>query len=417
MNEHPDYPHPDEDLPPMVVPAGARPMPRGVPSRRPMPPPPPPRSGGSMVGAVLIGLILFVSLGLNLLLLLIVIGVSFSGHGPEEGPPIFERFWSNDEKAADKVAVIRVEGILVEEMMGYANKQVEEATKDPKVKAVVLRINSPGGTVTASEDLHRRLKDLRSGSSPRFKSAPAKHLVVSMGGLAASGGYYIAMPGEHIFAEDITSTGSIGVYASLPNIQKLANEHGVYMNLVKAGEIKASGSMFHELTPEEREPWQDSVNAMYGHFLKIVEDGRPHLKGLLTKDISKMEGMGSLFPTEVLPRDDKGNVIAGAKPVPFHRKIADGGIFTAKEAKKLRLIDEIGTLEDATKHAASLAGLTDYKVVVYDKPVTLLSLFGASSKSSAPADFAKIASAATPRIWYMTPNAEFAGILAAMGKE
>src|SRR5205085_10423588 len=123
-------------------------------------------------------------------------------------------------------------------------------------------------------------------------------------------GYYIAMPAEQIFAEKTTVTGSIGVYASLPNIQKLANDNGVKMILVKAGDVKASGSMFHEMTPQERQQFQDMVDDMYAHFLKIVEDGRPQLKGKLTKPV---------LEKEVPVYDDKGNVIAG-KTVHYERK-------------------------------------------------------------------------------------------------
>src|SRR5262245_38593224 len=301
----------------------------------------------------------------------------FAFGGPsEDGPYIAEKFYSGDANADDKVAVIQIDGVLMDELMGHAHRQIDKAAKDPSVKAVVVRINSPGGTITASDDLHKRLLELRDGKSPRVKNRVAKPMVMSMGAMAASGGYYIAMPGGgHIFAEKTTITGSIGVYVSLPNIQKLANDHGVKMNLVRAGDVKASGSMFHELTAQERQQWQDMVDDSYSQFLKIVEEGRPQLKGLLTKELTgRTDANGNPRSEVAIPRDDKGNPIPDAKPVPYKRKLADGGIFTAQEAKHLKLIDSIGYLDDAATAAAGMKNLTRYKVVTYERPVTLFGL-------------------------------------------
>src|SRR5439155_9136135 len=189
------------------------------------------------------------------------------------------------------------------------------AAGDKHVKAVVVRIESPGGTITASEDLHRRLVHLREGTTPKSQppgTAPnPKPLVVSMGAMAASGGYYIAMPAQSksksgeqpekkLFAERTTITGSIGVYASFPNIAKFAKDHGIEMDMIKAGDVKGSGSLFHEMTPQERQPWEDMVEHAYRQFLDVVEEGRPALKGKLTEE---------LFPPKPIPlHDDKGNV-------------------------------------------------------------------------------------------------------------
>src|SRR5262249_27073762 len=143
----------------------------------------------------------------------------------------------------DKIAIIKLDGVIMEGSNAFFIKQIEAAASDSHVKAVVLRINSPGGTITGSDDLHRRLTELRDGTNPRQKGGK-KPLVVSMGSLAASGGYYVAMPAEHIVAERTTITGSIGVYAAFPNISGFAKEHKFGMNVVKAGAIKDSGSMF-----------------------------------------------------------------------------------------------------------------------------------------------------------------------------
>src|SRR5205085_570874 len=163
-----------------------------------------------------------------------------------------------------------------------------------------------------------------------------------MGDLAASGGYYVAMPAKKIndepkiFAEPTTITGSIGVYASFPDIHKLADKYGVEMKTIKAGDIKASGSMFHEMTPQERQPWDDMINHAYDRFLGIVAEGRPGLTKEQLKDEVTMSGDVPLI-------DDRGNVIKGEddkpKTAPFTRKRADGGIYTAEEAVRYGLVD------------------------------------------------------------------------------
>jgi protease-4 len=399
-------PPPPRDEPPMVVPARVPPRPRHGPPHH-HPPPPPPHGVG---GRVLLVLLLLGSIGFNLLLLVILAWPSSGGSDAEEGVPINERHYSHSKTAKDKIAVVRVEGLLVDEAMSYAHKQIDKAAKDDSVKAVVLRINSPGGTITASDELHRRLTELRDGSSPRYKSA-AKPIVVSMSSTAASGGYYIAMPSRHIFAERTTITGSIGVYASLPNVSELANKNGVKMELIKAGDVKGSGSMFQDLSPQERQVWQDMVSNAYGLFLRVVEEGRPHLKGQLTKNLTLKDKDGKEVK-DVFQYDSKGNVLIEKPKVPYKRQLADGGIYTAEEALQHKLIDSIGYLDDAVKESARLASLTgDYQVVVYERPVTLLSLFGGGVKSADPFDFSKFASAAQPRVWYLAPNCELAGYL------
>src|SRR6185312_4926354 len=112
-----------------------------------------------------------------------------------------------------------------------------------------------------------------------------KPVSVSMGALAASGGYYVASAGKPISAEPSTITGSIGVFAALPNVAKLANDNGVKVELIKAGDIKASGSFFHEMSPQERQTWQDTVDSAYDLFLDRVSAGRPLSKPQLRDDV------------------------------------------------------------------------------------------------------------------------------------
>lgn len=335
-----------------------------------------------------------------------------SQSGEDEDLP--ERRLYGEKNADDKIAVIRIEGVLMEGMTRYYIKQIQQAAKDDHVKAIVLRIDSPGGTVSASEDIHRLLTQLRDGKLRAFPDSKPKKIIVSMGSLAASGGYYIAMPAERIFAERICITGSIGVYASLPNVSGFVKEHGIKFELVKAGGIKASGSPFHELTPQERQPWQDMVDSAYDHFLDIVEGGRPNLKKAALRDEVVLRERVPVY-------DDKGNIVwewwALPQTVEYTRRRADGGSFTARQALDYGLIDEIGDLEKAVEAAAKSAGLTYYQVIVYDAiPSLLFDLLGVRANLPSGLDANRVANGLTPRLWYLSPQADLAGIVSAMGR-
>jgi protease-4 len=379
---------------------------------------PPPRRPGA---GAFFGVVLGMSLAINLFCLAGVFFTLFfasklvGGFGDVSGERtiIRERHHSGDATADDKIAIIHLDGILMDGLMGYAHKQIDQASKDKNVKAVVLRINSPGGSITASDDIHHRLMQLRDGKEGRA----GKPLVVSMGSVAASGGYYIAMPAKVLYAERTTITGSIGVYASLPNVKELSDKVGFHMNLIKAGRVKDSGSPFQEMKPDERYLWQEMVNHAYDGFKDVVEEGRPALKGkleekLLEKDVTVNDKVRSQV-------DGKAEEKVVEKTVHFFRQRADGGIWTADQAKDCGLIDKIGYLEEAVKEAAQVAGLGEkYNVVSYDKPLSLAELlFGVKSPEPAlKLDAAMLGSAATPRLWYMAPQSELAGILSAMGR-
>jgi protease-4 len=351
--------------------------------------------------SLLLNLFFLVAGGL-FVLVLVVAAAATSGE-----VTIQEKFHSGKTSAQDKIAIIRIEGLILEDLLGFAHKQIDAAGQDRNVKAVVVRIDSPGGSIGASDDLYKRLVDLRDGNPDRRIEAK-KHLVVSMGGIAASGGYYVAMPARTLVAERTTVTGSIGVYTALLNFADLADKYGIKMNIVKDGEVKASGSMFKKLSPEERQVWQDSVDHAYAQFLHIVEEGRPNLKGKLREEVvhKTMTGKG----------DDDGK----AEPYTYVRRRADGGIFTADQALKYGLIDKIGYLDDAVKEAKQAAGVgDDYKAVTYERPVSLQELLigGTASQSRTQVlDPQRLASAATPRLWYLAPGAEAAGLLSAGGR-
>ena len=324
----------------------------------------------------------------------------------DDQPAATETYLYGPKTARDKVAVVRADGALVEGLDAHILSQIRTAAADDHVKAVVLRINSPGGTIGSSEDIHRELTRLRAGKHPRYPTATAKPVVASMGAMAASGGYYIAMPAEKVFAEKSTLTGSIGVFASFPNVSELATKNGVRMELIKAGGIKGSGSPFHPMTPQERQPWQDMVDQAYDQFLEVIAAGRPKLTAERLRSEVVIRKQAPLY-------DDKGNKVEPAKVVEVVRYRADGGTFTAAEAKKFELIDEIGLLEDAVAAAASSAKLGEYKVVGYERPPSLLTaLLGIEAPAAGP-DLKQISAGLTPRVWYMAPQAELSGIVAA----
>jgi protease-4 len=369
--------------------------------------PPPPAGRGRGLGILLV-LSLLANLALAAFLVLALIG-------PDEPSKagLIERHYSGEPDAADKVAVVRVSGVLMDGTIGHTLHQIERAAKDPAVKAVVVRINSPGGTITASEDVHRALTELRDNTHPRFRGTAPKPLVASMGDMAASGGYYVAMPAKTVLAEPTTITGSIGVFAALPNAAEFAKEHGIKLILVKAGDLKAGGSPLQALSPEERQPWQDLVDHAYDRFLTVVSDGR---------GIPRERLVGEKTERAVPRYDDKGNPIEGTdgKPVTVRmsRYRADGGIFTPPQAKELGLIDDVATLPTAVRIAAETAGLTRYQCVVYDRQKSLVEqVLGVDIRQpSARISVDSLVSATVPRVWFLTPGHEMAAVVTSAGE-
>lgn len=226
----------------------------------------------------------------------------------------------------EKVALIRIEGPIIDsketidELKGYV--------KNPSVRAIVLRIDSPGGAVAPAQEIYEEVR----------KAVTKKKVVVSMGSIAASGGYYIASPATRILANPGTLTGSIGVIMEIPNIEGLMNKLGVKTQIVKSGEHKDIASIFREIKKEEKMILQNVLDNVHEQFIKAVAEGR----NMLQDDV---------------------------------RKIADGRIFTGEQALKAGLIDEIGNLEDAIKVAAKLSGIKGEPVVVTkEKHFSIISL-------------------------------------------
>jgi protease-4 len=214
-----------------------------------------------------------------------------------------------------KVAIVRLEGPIT------GSKKIidefKEYAKDNSVKAIVLRINSPGGAVAPSQEIYEKVR----------KTAAKKKVVVSMGAIAASGGYYIASGATRIIADPGTLTGSIGVIMELPNVEGLMNKIGLKTVIIKSGKNKDMGTPFREMKPAERKILQNVMDNVHDQFIRAVAAGRK----------MKIENV---------------------------RKLADGRIFTGEQALKNGLIDQLGTLDDAVRTAARLAGISGEPQVV-----------------------------------------------------
>lgn len=296
----------------------------------------------------------------------VMIAAIFSPETLSDDPAhrVEERYHSLDKNGTLKVAIIEVDGTIMD--AEQVRKQCEKAQLDEQVKAIVLRVDSPGGTVSASDEMYHCLKKLRES-----RKIP---LVVSMGGLAASGGYYISMAvgdqPDAIYAEPTTWTGSIGVMIPHYTIAGLMDKLAVEDDTIKSAPLKTVGSITKKMTPEERAVLQTLVDESFDRFKSIVESGRPKLKGAK----EKMD------------------------------KATTGQIFTTKQAMELGLVDKEGFLEDAILAALEKAGLDakTTKVVKYKKPSDFAEfLMGAQAPSRSSNDLQKLMNLATPRAYYL----------------
>ncbi|MGH7224875.1 MAG: S49 family peptidase [Gemmataceae bacterium] len=387
----------------------------GSPAFRPLRPPPPPAGRSPFLGCAFAFSFALNILG-GLVALILCFGVFLLPK--RDIVPLAEQHYAGKSSASDKVAIITLDGVILEGLLGFPHKQIEQAANDGRVKAVVVRINSPGGSITASDDLYRKLIELRDGNAK--KNREARPLIVSMGGLAASGGYYVAMPGQTLLAERTTVTGSIGVYTSFPNVKKLADTYGVTVKTIKQGQIKDSGSPFADMTPHEQEVWQDMVDDAYQRFVQVVEKGRPMLAGGKLME-SKTQTPLQAGPPDFVKGEGRNRQPNGQENrLPYKRYLADGGVWSAEKALAYHLVDKIGTLDDAVQAAHDAAGLSDnYQAVRYERPSTLADLLGFGVRShtlpsGSVLDPARLEAGFTPRLWYLAPGAEWSGLFAAM---
>ncbi len=249
------------------------------------------------------------------------------------------------KEAPNTVAVISIEGVIsagggeggllgITVQGNPVLKQLRQAQEDKSLKAVVLRINSPGGSAAAAQEIGREVDKLRRSG---------KYVVTSMSDVAASGGYWIAALTDKIVANPATLTGSIGVIMETANLSDLYQKLGVKMNVIKSGPHKDMGSSSRPLTPAEQAIFQSMVDDIYDQFVDVVVNGRK------------------------LPRE---KVLA----------LADGRVFTGRQALKLGLVDEMGGFEEAVLLAARAAGIKGRPAIrTYEEPSPFEFLLGRAS--------------------------------------
>jgi len=218
----------------------------------------------------------------------------------------------------EKVAVVEIKGLITESRSVV--DRIIKFKKDKTVKAIVLRIETPGGAVGPSQEIYQEVR----------KAGQVKKVVASMGAVAASGGYYVSSAAHKIFANPGTITGSIGVVAEFSNIEEILKKVGLKTVTIKSGDFKDIGSPLREMTPEEHQLIKGLIDSVHKQFIRAVAEGRN-------------------LPIEAV------------------EKIADGRILTGEQAKELGLIDQLGNLQDAITLASQLAGIKEEPHIIYSE--------------------------------------------------
>ncbi|WMW21645.1 signal peptide peptidase SppA [Methanolobus mangrovi] len=270
--------------------------------------------------------------------LLFIIGVSFA--------VIYQTFNGDLYSSNDKVAVIYVQGTLITSSipggLGYVSSEevsdnIRKALRDEDVKAIVLRVNSGGGSSTAGEEIYTEVKKASDSGVP---------VIISMGDVAASAAYHLSAPADLIIANPSTMTGSIGTIWTFQNLSAYYSDEGVEFYIVKSGEFKDMGGAWRGLSDDEKEYANKVVAEVYGNFVRDVAEGR---------DMSTSEV----------------------------KALADGRIYTGREAKELGLVDEFGNLYDSIDRAAEIGGIKGEPTIVYmNKPSLSSLLFGSESEAT-----------------------------------
>jgi protease IV len=221
--------------------------------------------------------------------------------------------------SGDKIAVVELKGVIStsEEMV----RQIKKYRDQHGVKAILLRVDSPGGGVVASQEMYEEVRKTRDGGKP---------VVISMGSLAASGGYYVACGGSRIVANRGTLTGSIGVISEFLQLQELFGKVGVDVKTIKAGKLKDAGSPTRKMTDADQQYFQGLMDEVHRQFISVVERER------------------KLSHTDVVA-------------------VADGRVFTGERALELRLVDTLGTYEDAIEITAAIAGIQGRPSIVKER--------------------------------------------------
>jgi protease-4 len=291
--------------------------------------------------------LLFLALGISILVNIVQFGVAVAGAAGEVRQTVISG------EGTDKVAVVPVDGLIDDNSAQTFDTVLKDVQKDSNVKALVVEVNTPGGSATASDEMYHRL-DL-------FKKDKHIPVVIAMKGMATSGGYYVSSAGDYVFAEPGCLTGNIGVLFPRFNAYQLANKYGVFESTLTATttghSYKNAGSMFMPPNPEDETYLQGLVDGIFTQFKAVVQTGR---KGKLV--------------------DKEGDIFSGKA-------------FIAGDALTRGLIDQIGYPETAYDYAAKTAQLGAHSVVRYTPNPSLIQLL--TAKSTLPAGEAKLSSEGT----------------------
>ncbi len=303
------------------------------------------------------GIILALSVMANIALFMILMGVIALFATGQRGLLTEEVIRKGPRK--NKIAVISVEGIIYGQQAKDVYRQLNAARQDKRVKGLIVRVNSPGGTISSSDQIYEEIL--------KYRQETGKPVVAFMQGVAASGGYYTSVACDKIIAERTTITGSIGVIFGHFVLQELLEEKlGIKPITITSGPKKDWPSMFKPFTEEQQRYVEDKlIKPAYDTFVQVVAKGRPEL----TVD------------------DVKG--------------LADGGIFGALEAKKEKLIDEIGYLDEAIELVKKLANIDQARVVEYRKPFSLTGFLSYRKPNFLKIDRTTLYELSTPQVLYL----------------
>ena len=310
-----------------------------------------------MVFAIILMALLALSLFGNLSSFMSGLVFSKGGKHTRTVGPRLEEVITEDNDASDKIAVIDVQGIITSHafdsggygMVELIKAQLKHAEDDNKVKVVILKVDSPGGEVLASDEIYRAISD--------FQKNAHKSVVASMGNLAASGGYYVSAPCQWIVANPLTITGSIGVIMHSWNYRGLMNKVGLQPETYKSGKFKdmLSGERNpEEIPPEEREMVQGLINETYARFKSVVAKGRADAHERNKKSSANDQG-------RTLARD--------------WEDYADGRVLSGSEALKLGFVDQNGNFEDAVDRAKTIAGISSANLVEFRQRYDISDIF------------------------------------------
>ncbi|MGD0744274.1 MAG: signal peptide peptidase SppA [Verrucomicrobiota bacterium] len=331
-------------------------------------PPPPPKSRksrGWMIFAIILLVVLMFSLLINFTQFIshaLSFDRSFTASTAHEAGPRLEEYLLKDNHAHNRIAVVSVDGIITDHemdptgnsMVDVIKAQLDRAKEDDRVKAVILKVDSPGGEVMASDQINKAIRE--------FQDKANKPVICSMGSLAASGGYYISAPCRWIVANDLTITGSIGVIMETLNYRRLMDKVGVEPDIYKSGKFKDMLSGMrgtNEIPPEERAMVQKLITDTYDKFKAVVRDGRAWAHALNKKD---------------------------GKPLALDwEDYADGRVLSGRDAQEYGFVDQLGDFDDAVKTAKKIAGISSANLIEYRERYDIsdfLRLFGQSQSAA-----------------------------------